>query len=680
MQTGSIKISELNPFTSSIQAEDFIPLVDSSSMTTFRAGLGQIFGSSFSGVSSSLFASSSVWATSASFASRSISASYSLSSSFATTANKVNLSQQVSYIPQWNGNAANSNLSTYETFMVYTGSRLILDYDHATAIGWYASSSNYLDGLLPSNGGWYRNGGVFTIYPIIGAAFIGADQKAWLYGTSSVNNTNQFYSGSGAWITIPTGSGAMSSSLNNRWVRIAAVSYGVELRPAAFAQSMRAMMGTVRIDARTTVAGTNAQNCIEFDMWQQLWSGVIKADVKYSDNYGVKIVDKIRICRSVVSGSTIYDPHMYIDIHVNNMNVNDIDLYLGLKSLGGSHIRFLENPTWSPIEPVDTGSLPAGPSRLEFVPNIGSYYWIYDNDIAPACRDYIISGQRVRIDPRNSTITESRRAYYDLEVSGTIGCDALYVRNSAGQDGTFVVYEPSAATWLYQRFSKGLLIQSGSAAAPSTGSVTILGNNPIGTIIDWAGYNSSSLSSSGWFMCDGQWFSSALFPDAFTALGGTNNPWGNGSPGSGWNAGNSTFKIPDLCKRATVGSSVVGATVTNYKIRVGDTGGNEDYMSNHVHFFGTTIGTVGVYQWAADGDSTSGVAMDASRTFEAGVTRYATIGGASGGWQGSAIWRDNIMNAGKKWQLVTSYPYLDGGGSSEQVPPYAVVFKLIRLR
>ena len=84
----NIKISELNPFTPSVSTEDFFPLVDSSSMTTFRAtveNIGSLMTHSIYSDTAS-YAGNAMTATSASWSSSSISASYASSASFAINA------------------------------------------------------------------------------------------------------------------------------------------------------------------------------------------------------------------------------------------------------------------------------------------------------------------------------------------------------------------------------------------------------------------------------------------------------------------------------------------------------------------------------------------------------------------------------------------------------------------
>lgn len=701
MQTGSIKISELNPMTSSIVSEDFLPLVDSSSMTTFRASMAQI-ASAVGGVSSSLYASQSQWAVSASWASSSLSASYALTASFASVAGRVNLSQAASYIPIWNSNAANSNLGTSDSDLYRTQSKLVVNAAHSLAVSQWTDAANYIDGYSSKYPGGIWSGGIFSAYPIISTSHIGADQKYWLYDTSSNANTTQYYSGSGAWIPIPAAAGGIAGEFNGKWVRVAAVPYYadndgfVEQHTTANNPAfMREMHGRIRLETRTSIYGSNSHNIVDMEVHNTSYGGSIAAIVTHHETFGPRILNKIRICKSYVTQSSdpneVFDPHLYIDVYVDNLEVDDYVFILQTKSYFGA-IRFVDEPTFGPFPPVNEGAtLAAGAYRIEFVPNVGTYQYLPDHDYAYECRDQIISGRRLRIDPRNSTITESRRANYTLEVSGTVGANGYYNKDEAGQDATVIVYNPTTSAWSTARFSGGILVASASAGGSSpTSSVNIYGNVPVGTIIDYAGGTSNALTASGWYPCDGSWFSQSAFPEAYTALGEDLNPWGtSGAVRSGWDSTNGIFRVPDLRKRCTIGAYPGDPEVT-YKSDVGNTGGHEDFMRSHYHYFATRYEMVDYYdnlifQWATKNVTATGHAsstlMDTSKMVQEGRTYWFLLDGDLS--DSSAVRRDTrefrSFASDRSWDLVTSYPYQDGA-TNEVVPPYAVVNKLIRLR
>jgi microcystin-dependent protein len=87
--------------------------------------------------------------------------------------------------------------------------------------------------------------------------------------------------------------------------------------------------------------------------------------------------------------------------------------------------------------------------------------------------------------------------------------------------------------------------------------------NPIGTVIDWAGSGSPPAT---YLECNGTAISRTSYSELFTVLGTT---WGAGD-------GSTTFNLPDLRRRVTMGAGGTGsATIGNV---VGNTGGEEDHV------------------------------------------------------------------------------------------------------
>lgn len=85
---------------------------------------------------------------------------------------------------------------------------------------------------------------------------------------------------------------------------------------------------------------------------------------------------------------------------------------------------------------------------------------------------------------------------------------------------------------------------------------------PSGTVLDYAG----PTAPSGWTECDGSAVSRTTFATLFTAIGTT---WGIGD-------GSTTFNVPDLRRRATVGRGGAGTgTLGN---ALGNTGGEENHV------------------------------------------------------------------------------------------------------
>lgn len=115
---------------------------------------------------------------------------------------------------------------------------------------------------------------------------------------------------------------------------------------------------------------------------------------------------------------------------------------------------------------------------------------------------------------------------------------------------------------------KGRLNTSGQVQdlTPSDLQVLLAGlvtTNPIGTIIDWAG---AGTPPSTYLECDGTAVSRTTYADLFAVLGTT---WGSGD-------GSTTFNLPDLRRRVTMGSGGTGtATIAN---AVGSVGGEENHI------------------------------------------------------------------------------------------------------
>ena len=114
---------------------------------------------------------------------------------------------------------------------------------------------------------------------------------------------------------------------------------------------------------------------------------------------------------------------------------------------------------------------------------------------------------------------------------------------------------------------KGRLNTSGQIQdlTPSDLAVLLAGlvtTNPIGTVIDWAGAGAPPAS---YLECDGSAVSRTTYVNLFNVLGTT---WGSGD-------GSTTFNVPDLRRRTTMGAGGTGsATISN---SVGSVGGEENH-------------------------------------------------------------------------------------------------------
>lgn len=130
---------------------------------------------------------------------------------------------------------------------------------------------------------------------------------------------------------------------------------------------------------------------------------------------------------------------------------------------------------------------------------------------------------------------------------------------------------PPSGMLVYDTTAAQLQVNTGTPSAP-VWTPTIVGN-PAGTIIDFAG----TTAPQGYLNCDGSAVSRTTYANLFAAIGIT---WGNGD-------GVSTFNLPNLNRRATVGSGGTGTSTLGNA--VGNTGGEEAHtqavteMPSHTH-------------------------------------------------------------------------------------------------
>ena len=325
-QEYNIKISELDPFTSPRRTEDFFPLVDSSSMTTYRATIQDIgllmtqslsasyvpgtavigtvqFSTSASWASSSISAS---WAKSASHALLSDSASWYPPQQFPASSSWASRSLQTWYatrsldvdthgpqynFPYWTSNtpgAGNGNLNPDSPLVYYpylgdiglltvdsASTNLISSYPYPVTrpdfqMWQFGDRANVPWGFVPSVG-------IQSIWPITSQTFVGTDQRDWYFTTSSTPHagddpylqiTNSYFSGSagdstsGSFYTIPNAPGALASIFNGKWVRISARS----AYPANIPNPLpsHAAMGEMWLQPRLHNEGSHFHSIINF--------------------------------------------------------------------------------------------------------------------------------------------------------------------------------------------------------------------------------------------------------------------------------------------------------------------------------------------------------------------------------------------------------------------------------
>ena len=146
--------------------------------------------------------------------------------------------------------------------------------------------------------------------------------------------------------------------------------------------------------------------------------------------------------------------------------------------------------------------------------------------------------------------------------------------------------------------------------------------NPIGTVIDWAG---SGSPPSTYLECNGSAISRSTYSDLFAVLGTT---WGAGD-------GSTTFNLPDLRRRVTMGSG--GTATGTIGNSVGNTGGAETHVltesEGKCEFDVTTEfrqrGLAGDGVGYVGGLTIQNTNGSFSKTFPQGITdESATVGGA----------------------------------------------------
>jgi hypothetical protein len=485
----NIKISELDSFISSpdplIIGEDFFPLVNSSSMTTYRATIAE--------VESRITASRAISASYAISASNARTASYAISASNARTASYFKLEGHPFSFPYWDNSGLNGNLIADTSLYVSYSSgdnRGIITIDSASAFwpgpgvynptlrpdytlgGWWNPKQNFLYGD-PS----LQNvaSGLYSYWPIVSATFVGTDQTACVFTAGST-----FWSGS-SWYGVAynvgdTGAATVNAALNGKWMRIAAMSYfdatNVATSSAQGEVSIPSggFFGRIRLVAQ----GITGNQIVDFSVHDQIWDGGIVADVTVGNVYQKQIIQKLRLSvwhdpnRLVLTNRTFDDPMMALDVYIDNLAVGDTTFKLLAQSWGG--VRFLTIPNVQPPDLYNTGSeypvgtiTPEQSSYLIFPPSSGHYTTLGN------VQDYNIAGQNVVINPNRNQVTASNttnKSPYGLQVSGTVNADTYYAKTLQGKGGEFVAYDKVTAGWFKMNMNGGILVNSSSTTTP----------------------------------------------------------------------------------------------------------------------------------------------------------------------------------------------------------------------
>lgn len=543
----SIPISGLNEITI-ISSDDFFPIVDSSSLTTFRVSVNNLGNylapASTPWASRSLFADSSSWSSqslvsvSSSWASRSLQALYAMTSSY------IDLIGDDGYFPYWNMvQDTNANLKTNSQLwqqntaegnvvFVNSASSTLADY-----IPWPVERPDLSESQYNPKANqmfsyaWPYAQGINTVWPIISQNFVGTDMVwyGWthnwpptpFYGSQSF--VRDYFSGSsgptsGSWEQFNNATDKLSNVLNGKWLRIASLSSNGGYtgpgsgKPAADHTAMGEIRsaggdGLIKLQIGTPSGPgdeTNVQHVIYIYICTQVYSGYMTAHVYHSSMYnGSQLIKQIRMFQGP-SDDTV-DSGTSLDIMLDNISDDDDHILIEGKSWGG--LRFLKYINVDPWPPEFTGSndIKLSPTTLIFPAAPG----IYSN--APKNQNYYIQGQNVVIWPTPNEITQSgywnpsNISSYSLYASGTINTNCYYCGDHQGLTTKLTI----SGVDMY--FSGGILVSGvGGGGGPPTPPSDLL----IGSMVVWP----SQTIPINWMICSGSILPTASYLDLYNAI------------------------------------------------------------------------------------------------------------------------------------------------------------------
>ena len=218
---------------------------------------------------------------------------------------------------------------------------------------------------------------------------------------------------------------------------------------------------------------------------------------------------------------------------------------------------------------------------------------------------------------------------------------------------------------------------------------------PIGAIVDWATPTPPVL----WLICDGTSVGTAAYPDLFHVIG-----YAFGGSGA-------SFNLPDLRGRVTVAASPTlalaatggASTVTLSAAQMpGHAHGAENASADHNHAFSATSGNESANHNHSGGTSNDlndhahhlgfdvigGIAPGAGGTggyepivgdkISGGITSNHTHNFTSGlesGAHSHAVSGTSGLQSGSHSHVIDSF---GGGGAHENMPPFLVLYKIIR--
>jgi hypothetical protein len=515
----NIKISELDKYTAATgKTEDFFPLVDSSSMTTYRATIQDIG----SMMTHSIYADTSSYAfaaVSASHANYADSASYALSSSHAISASHALVADIANYYPpqqfqvscSWASRSLQSWYSTrsidtdihgYQFFFPFWNTPNVPGTNGALEVrstlffsqsGWdgqgpiivdpdmtfrgnpYYTASNAYPWF--SQSGWWNPlmmnmpndtngdslgyiGGLFSPWPIISGVFVGTDKKGWSYSTSSHWGAHTtIWTGSfvsGGYVNLDK---SFDQMFNNKWLRIAVTNTDPE-----WPNSGHLADNVMPFEGPGSWMHTGMFGRIRVIVTSTVLFGGSKQyqsiDLSLQNYYwsgDIQAVVHHAEGAGLVKAIRITDNSGHYGSPTNGDPFQTIDLLLDTYN-SSDHMAWVMCESFGGVRFMNQPVLDPPPLSqsvvLQFPPRPGFYS---NGNPYNSDMTYNFSGRRMIVDPSGTEVTQSGMAIahpYSLNVSGGIQTNTRYYCDNAAGMTTTVL----ANTNVNLYFSGGILI------------------------------------------------------------------------------------------------------------------------------------------------------------------------------------------------------------------------------